>query len=138
MSAPVNYTLHHAKWYRRRVSVWWWLKQRAYTLFVIRELTSLAVAYFSIIFLWKLSAIACCADAYAAFLEQMKHPVFIVLNTIALILILFHSFTWFNLAPKAMVVRFGGKRLPDRLIQATNYLAWIGATAVVIWLSQRG
>src|SRR3989454_11117143 len=47
-SAEAHYTPYHPRWYRRRVSVWWWLQNRAYAGFVLRELTSVFVAFFEI------------------------------------------------------------------------------------------
>ena len=47
---------------------------------------------------------------------------------------MFHAITWFNLAPKAMVVRVGGTRVPGLLIAGSNYLAWAIASALVGWL----
>lgn len=138
MTGEVHYTPYHPRWYRRRVSVWWWLKSRSYTLFVLRELTSVFVAYFSVVALWKLRALAASPEAYDQFLTRMKSPVFIALNGVAFLFVLFHSITWFNLAPKAMVVRLGGKRVPDWMIQATNYLAWVIVSAVAVWVLRRG
>jgi len=45
MSAGVGYTPYHPRWYRRRVSVWWWMESRSYTGFVLREISSVAVAF---------------------------------------------------------------------------------------------
>ena len=138
MNAPAGYTPYHPRWYRRRVSVWWWLESWPYTRFVLRELTSLAVAYFSVLALWKVSAIAEGPRAYADFLARLQSPFFLVLNILAFLGILFHSITWFNLAPKALVVRVGGKRLPDWVIQAGNYAAWLAFSAGAVWFLGRG
>ncbi len=138
MNAEVRYTPYHPKWYRRRVSVWWWLESWRYAKFVLRELTSLAVAFFALLALWKVHALRAGPDAYAQFLERMKSPLFLVLSSVALIFVLFHTWTWFNLAPKAMVVRLGGKRVPDSVIVGLNYLAWAVLSVCVVWLSQRG
>ncbi len=138
MDAPAHYTLYHPKWYRRRVSVWWWLESWRYARFVLRELTSLAVAYFALILLWKLRSLGQGRDAYLRFLSRMESPVFLVLNGLALLLVLFHSVTWFNLAPRAMVVRVGGKRLPDWIVQGANYLAWVVVSIVWAWFALRG
>ncbi|MEE9179612.1 MAG: hypothetical protein V3U22_01850, partial [Vicinamibacteria bacterium] len=57
MSDRVHYTLYHPKWYRRKMSVWWWLEQWRYTKFVLRELTSISVAYFALLTLWQVRAL---------------------------------------------------------------------------------
>jgi fumarate reductase subunit C len=137
MSAPARYTPYHPKWYRRRVSVWWWLESTSYTGFVLRELTSVFVAFFALVLLWRLHAISQGPEAYARFLARMASPLFVVLDAVALLFVLFHAFTWFNLAPRAMVVRLGDKRLPDALVVGMNYLAWLVLSAAVAWMLLR-
>ena len=56
MSGPVRYTPYHPKWYRRPVSVWWWLESWPYMRFVLRELTSVPVALVSLLTLWQVHA----------------------------------------------------------------------------------
>lgn len=138
MSTEVRYTLHHPKWYRRRVSVWWWLQKRSYAQFVLREITSVFVAFFAVVSLWQLRALGEGPEAYAHFLARLKSPLFLALHGVTFLFVLFHSITWFNLAPKAMVVRLRGKRVPDFVIAGLNYLAWLGASAAVAWLLLRG
>ncbi len=67
MESLSGYTLYHPKWYRRRVSVWWWLQKRVYAQFVLRELSSLFVAYFALLTLWMLRALASGAASYQHF-----------------------------------------------------------------------
>ena len=51
-----------------------------------------------------------------------------VLNVITFVFVVFHAVTWFNLAPKAMVVHLGGKRLPGCSSQApTTRPGWSSA-----------
>lgn len=137
MNAELRHTPYHPRWYRRRVSVWWWLKNPAYALFVVRELTSVAVAYFALLTLWQLRALTAGPEAYAAFLERMRSPAFLALNALALVFLLFHSVTWFNLAPKAIVVRLGGQRVPDLLVAGANYAAWAILSAGVAFVLLR-
>jgi succinate dehydrogenase subunit C len=131
MTAGSTYTPYHPRWYRRRVSVWWWLQSRSYTGFVLRELTSVFVALFALVLLGEIRALARGPEAYARFLARLQSPPFLALNAVALLFVLVHSVTWFNLAPKAMVVRLGGKRLPDIFVAGANYAAWIVLSAAV-------
>jgi len=50
---------------------------------------------------------------------------------------MFHAITWFNLAPRAMPVRMGGKRVPEFLVAAPNYVLWIAVSVFVGWLLLR-
>jgi fumarate reductase subunit C len=138
MSAGPHYTLYHPRWYRRRVSVWWWLQKGAYTRFVLRELTSVFVAFFAVVYLWQLRALAQGPEAYGQFLARLKTPLFLVLDAIAFLFILFHAITWLNLTPKAMVVRVGGKRVPDWAILGLNYAAWVVLSGAVAFVLLRG
>ena len=55
MSERPIYTEYHPRWYRTRVSTWWWLKRRPYLAFILRELSSVFVAW-SVVFLLLLVA----------------------------------------------------------------------------------
>ena len=138
MSAGPHYTLYHPRWYRRRVSVWWWLQNRSYARFVLRELTSVFVAFFAVVYLWQLRALTQGPEAYAQFLARLKTPLFLALDAVAFLFVLYHAITWFNLTPKAMVVRLSGKRVPDWIIVGSNYAAWLVLSAIVAFILLRG
>ena len=63
------------------------------------------------------------------FLNWSRNPFVLLLNVVALVLVVFHAVTWFNLAPKAMVVRWRGQRVPGFWIAASNYAAWVAVSA---------
>jgi fumarate reductase subunit C len=100
--------------------------------FILRELSSVAVAWTVAITLLQLWEIGRGSDAYAAFSHRMSSPVMIGLNLIAFAFLLLHSITWFNLAPKAMAVRVRGKRLPAVMIAGPQFLAWAVISAIVL------
>ncbi len=138
MSLRADYTRHHPEWYRRPVSVWWWLESWRFAKFVLRELTSVAVGFTAVLMLWMALALREGPEAFARFRAHMESPLFMVVNILALIMVFFHAVTWFNLAPKAMAIRLGGKRVPDWIIAGFNYGAWLTTSAVVAWLALRG
>ena len=138
MSSAARYTPYHPRWYRRRVSVWWWLQKGSYTVFVLRELTSVAVAFFAVVTLGLVRAVAAGPLAYQRFLARLGTPLFLSLHAVAFLFVMFHSITWFNLAPKAMVVRIRGKRVPDAVVAGLNYGAWLVLSAAVAFFLLRG
>jgi succinate dehydrogenase subunit C len=134
MSERPTYTEYHPRWLRSRPSTYWWLKRRAYLSFITRELSSIFIAWFVVYLLLLVRAVSRGDASYQQFLAWSRHPVVMVLNVVTLFFVVFHAVTWFNLAPRAMVVHLGKKRLPPSLISLSNYGAWVAATALVLWL----
>jgi succinate dehydrogenase subunit C len=128
------YQEFHPRWYRPRVSVYWWLGQWQYLKFILREISSVFVAIFVVITLLELRALRAGPEAYARFQHWLQSPVALVLNLVSLFFVIFHTITWFNLAPRAMAVRWRGKRLPEILIAAPNYAVWVVISVGVAWL----
>jgi fumarate reductase subunit C len=122
------------KSYPQRVSTYWWLARWAYLKFILRETSSVFVAWGVAMTLFQISALSGGPAAYTEFSEWLRSPWVVALNVVSLLFVGFHAITWFNLAPKAMAVRLGGKRLPDIAIAAPNYAAWAVASAVVAWI----
>ena len=134
MSERPLYTEYHPRWYRPRVSTWWWLKRRPYLAFILRELSSVFVAWSVVFLLLLVAAVSRGEDSYRQFLAWAGRPAVLLLSAVSLLFVVFHAVTWFNLAPKAMVLRWRGKRVPGAWIAASNYLAWALASALVAWL----
>ena len=134
MNVTPTYTEFHPRWYRRRPTTWWWLHKGAYLRFILRELSSLFIAYFVAVTLAQLYALSRGESAYARWQAWMASPLALVLNAVSLALITYHAVTWFSLAPKAMVVHVRGRPVPGTWIAAANYLAWLVASVVVAWV----
>jgi fumarate reductase subunit C len=126
-----------ARAYRRPISVWWWLEKRSYFVFMMRELSSLFVAWTVVFLLVLLGAVAGGEDDYRSFLDWAASPWVVVLNLVALGFLLLHTVTWFDLTPKAMVVRLGGRRVSAAVILASQYAGWAAVSAFVLWLVTR-
>jgi len=134
---PKPYTLYHPRWYRPRVSTYWWLGHWQYLKFILRELSSIFVAWTVVMMLLLIAALWRGPGAYADFLDTMRNPVLVIWNLISLGFVLFHSVTWFNLAPHALAVRMRGKRAPNLLISGPHYVLWLALSVVVGWFLTR-
>ena len=134
----VHPTEYVPKSYHPRVSTYWWLGRWAYAKFILREISSIFVAWIVVTTLLQVRALKAGPAEYAQFQAWLATPWVLVLNAISLFFVVFHAVTWFNLAPKAMVVRIGGKRLPGAAIAASNYAAWVVVSATVLWILLRG
>jgi fumarate reductase subunit C len=132
-----RYTQFHPRWYRPHVSVYWWLGQWQYLKFILRELSSVFVAAFVVVTLLELRALRHGPAAYARFDEWLRSPAAVVLNLVIFLFVLFHTITWFNLAPSAIALRIRGRRMPDVLIAAANYGLWLLLSLAVAWVVLR-
>jgi fumarate reductase subunit C len=120
--------------HRQPVSLFWWTRRRSYLMFVLRELSSVAVAWFVVDFLLLVMAVHRGPAAYREFLDRSASPPILLINLVALAFVLLHAITWFNLAPKALVVRVQGQQVPPRMIAAGHFGAWFVVSAVVAWI----
>lgn len=132
-----EYTEFRPRWYRTRVSTWWWMGRWSYLKFILREISSVFVAWFVVELLLALNALSNGPLEYSDFQDFLRNPAVVAVNVVSLFFVMFHAITWFNLAPKAMAVRFRGKRIPDLWIAAPNYVAWAAISAIVAWFLLR-
>jgi fumarate reductase subunit C len=74
------------------------------------------------------------ADGYARFIAWSAQPWVLALNAVSLLFIVLHAVTFFDAAPRAMVVHVGRTRVSERLVLAGHYLGWAAASVFVAWL----
>lgn len=116
------------------MSIFWFLKRKPYLLFIIRELTSIFVAAYAVILLFQLNALRQGAEAWEALIAANSTSFSIVLHLIIFGFVLFHTITWIKLAPSAMVVKIGKKKIPGSAIIAGNFLMWIVLSIGIAWM----
>lgn len=134
----INPTEYLPKSYHPRVSTYWWLTRWVYLKFILREMSSVFVAWTVVLTLLQVRALSRGPAEYAEFQSWLQSPLLLAINTISLFFVVFHAVTWFNLAAKAMVIRVGGRRVPNLAISAPNYAAWLVASGVIAWILLRG
>ena len=127
------YRRYHPKWYRARMPIFWWLRRVSYFRFIARELTSVFVAYAGVLLLVQVRSVAAGPEALARFTGWLQLPPVAALHVVVLLALLFHTITWLHLAPRAMVVRLGGRRVPDVAVLLGHYGAWLAASGLVVW-----
>src|SRR5262249_8204788 len=112
----------------------WWLSRRSYSLFVLRELSSVFVAWTVVYLLLLVRAVARGPAEYQRFLDWSAGPWLVALNVVSLAFVLLHAVTFVSLTPQAMVVKLRGRRVPGRLLAGSLYLTWLLVTAFLAWL----
>jgi fumarate reductase subunit C len=120
--------------YQRRIGVFWWVHKRSYFLFVMRELSSLFVAWFVVYLLMFVAAVGGGERKYDEFLDRASSPLFLIVNAVALVFLVLHIVTWFSLTPRAMVLNLGGRRVPGVVIIAAQYAGLAVVSACIYWL----
>lgn len=140
MGGPVNpgYTRHHPKWHRRRIPILWWLGKVSYTRFITRELTSLAVGYAALVLMLQVLSLARGPESYDRFVSWLQLRPVVALHIVVLGGLVYHSATWLSLAPRALVLRLAGRRLPAAVVLLMHYAGWLVASAAVLWLLLAG
>jgi fumarate reductase subunit C len=123
--------------YRRPVSTWWWTRKRTYFVFVMRELSSIFVAWFVVYLMLFVYAVGSGEAAYRSFLDWASSAWVTLLNVVALGFVLLHMVTWFNLTPQAMAVRVAGRRVPAWQIVVQQYVGLAVVSGFVFWLVTR-
>ena len=123
--------------YRPTVPVLWWTRKLSYFVFVMRELSSLFIAWLVLYLLLFVRAVARGEAAYDDFLDWATSPWLVVLNVVAFAFLVLHTVTWFSLTPQAMVLDVGGRRVPPMAIIGAQYVGLGVVSAFVYWLVTR-
>ena len=138
MNETPAYREYHPKPYRPRVSTYWWLFQRSYFRFILRELSSVSVAFFVVVTLLQISALSRGPEAHAAMMAKLRSPGWIIFHVVALIFALYHTITWFQATGVVQVVRVGDRQVPPALVVAGNFVAWVVVSLFILyWLLVR-
>jgi len=134
----INPTEYLPRSYHTRVSTYWWLARWAYLKFILREASSVFVAWIVVVTLLQIRALSRGPADYAELQNWLRSPFLLALNGVSFFFVIFYAVTWFNLTPKAMVIRLRGKRLSSLAIAAPNYVAWVVISAAIAWILLRG
>ena len=103
-------------------------------MFMIRELTSVFVALYVLLFIYEIFLMTKGPVVHGAFQADLQSGPAVVFFVIALLFALYHSWTWLGLAAKIQVVKLGKTTLPPIFIALGAYGSWIAATVVVAYL----
>ena len=123
--------------HRRALGARWWLMRRSYFLVFVRELTSIFVAAYLVIFLLLLAKAGGDVESYDAFFEFLTSPGMLAFGVITLLFTLFHTITFINLIPSGMAVWRGEQRVHPALIAGPGYVGLVVVVAVVLLVMLR-
>ena len=118
--------------YKRPMSRTWYMDHPWYRNYMIREMSSVFIGLWTINLLLGLGCLAKSPLSWEGWMSFQSHPLMIGFSLITLALALYHSWTWFQAAPKAMALQIGEKKVAPRLITNAHLAAMIGISVIVI------
>ncbi|MDP1697856.1 MAG: hypothetical protein Q8L45_08755 [Xanthomonadaceae bacterium] len=125
----------NAKVYSPKLPTNWWLKQPNYLRYMLRELTCIPIGAFAVLLIFALLRLGQGPEAWQTFRAALATPLAIAWQLIALAFAIYHSITWFALAPRTMPLQIGARRVPAWWIAAAHYLLWVALSALVLLLA---
>ena len=111
----------------------WWLEQPRYISYMAREMSALFIGIYALILIVGLFRLSQGEAAYAAFLATVEGPAGLIFAVVAFVFAVYHTYTWFQVTPKAMPLTFGGKRVPGAVIVAAHWFGFLVVSAA-LWL----
>lgn len=112
----------------------WWLRNRRYLAFQVRELGGVVSAIYGLIFLQMLRTLRAGEFDYAPFLNLMRTPPLLYVNLVLFALVLWHAISWFMLIGKSQPIQFTERPLPWKVVFGINVLLWVGVSGAVVYL----
>ena len=116
----------------------WWKKNPYFIEYMIHEGTALFVAAYALVLLVGLVRLSQGEVAWNGWLEALKSPVSLVFHLLILVMVAYHSYTWFKIMPRTLpLIMLAGKRLSDSAITATGLVAVVVACLALLGIVWR-
>ncbi|RMF15063.1 MAG: fumarate reductase subunit C [Gammaproteobacteria bacterium] len=118
--------------YRPTMPKNWYLKNPFYTRYMIREATSVFVGLWMLnltVGLWRLSQ---GEAAWQGWIDLQGEPWMILFSLITLGMAIYHTVTWFAIAPRAMPAVIAGKKVNPDLVGKAHWAGFVVASIVVL------
>jgi fumarate reductase subunit C len=110
----------------------WWRKNPFFVRYMMREATALVVAVYAIYLLVGLVCLSRGEAAYNGWRQSLDSPVSIALHLAALVALLYHTWTWFEIMPKTLpLMIIQGKRVSAAVITWSGVAAAVASTLLL-------
>jgi fumarate reductase subunit C len=123
-----------SKLYYHKVPPTWWLKKKSYFLFMMRELSSVFIAAFLVVYLCQIYQLTRGPEAYIAFAQKLNSPGWIIFHMVALLFALYHSLTWFQSTAVVLPLRIGERSIARPMVTALHVGAWAVVSVIIFVL----
>jgi fumarate reductase subunit C len=120
--------------YRPRLPATWWLRNRRYFMYVVRELTAVFAALWLVSFLVQIPLMAGGPEAHSRWLATVRSPGWILFSLVSLAFVLYHAWTWFNVMGTTIYLRLGKKPIPASTLVASIIVLWAVVSLVIAYI----
>ena len=122
------------KLYRPKMAATWWLKKKSYFLFMLRELSSVFIALFLLVYLYQIYQLTQGPEAYLSFTRRLNSPGWILFHLIALLFAVYHSVTWFQSSAVVLPIRVGEHVVSRQIVTALHIGVWVVVSLGILLL----
>ena len=133
-----NNVKSYRKPYVQPVKANWWTDRAFYIAYMLREGTAVVALWVALeLIYFALLAVLTPQSAIEYVAAFIKSPIVIILNIIALVSVLYHALTWYNLMPKAVRMFLTNnptdtKLLPEVVVTGGRWIGTVCASIVII------
>jgi fumarate reductase subunit C len=111
----------------------WWHDNPFYRWYMLREASCFFVTAYALLLLYGLACLVRGRAAYEEWRALLASPWSIAFHAVALVLVLYHAWTWFKVMPKTLpFIRIGGRRVSDQAIVRSGVAAAILASLALL------
>jgi fumarate reductase subunit C len=116
--------------YSPRPGATWWLRNRRYVLYMLRELTAIPIAAWVIVFMVEVGRLQGGRASY----QPLSGPLWIAFSALCLVCAVYHSVTFLSLAGRIIRIPKGEGYVQPRVIVGGMFALFAGATIVIAGL----
>ncbi len=111
----------------------WWLEQPRYIRYMMREISAVFIGIYVVVLIVGLFQLSRGEAAYEEFLATAEGPAGLTFAVFAMLFAIYHTYTWFQVTPKAMPLTLGGKRVAGAFIIAAHWFGFV-LVSTALWL----
>ena len=120
------------KVYRPQLSPFWWLQNRRYFLFMLREFTAVPIVLWLLVLLVDIARLGAGPTQNGAGYQPLAgNPLYVAFSAVCFVFALLHSITWLGISGLILRVPLGERDLPPRVVTGANFALWGVATVVI-------
>jgi fumarate reductase subunit C len=117
--------------YRPRLPNTWWLRNRRYFLFMLRDFTVVPITLWLLSLLLEIARLGAGPTGEGAGYYAYTSPRYVVFSVVCLAFALLHSVTWLGISGIILRIPLGQKDLDPKIVTGANFALWAAASAVV-------